>query len=76
MKLTVVRAIPLVAVVAVAAFAVSGIARFKNAHHGVDYVVGEVVWLGFLVAALTLVALVAVAGYRAFTRRRGAAVRI
>lgn len=61
MKLTVVRSIPIVLAVALAAFVVSGVHRFKNAHHGFDAVVGEAAWLGFLIAALTLVILVAVA---------------
>lgn len=76
MKLTVLRAIPPVLVVAIAAFMVSGIPRYKNAKHGVDYVVGEVVWLGFLVAALALVVLVGIAGYRYVTARRATAARV
>jgi hypothetical protein len=71
-KLTVIRAIPLVAVAAVAALMVSGIGRFKNATHGLDYVVGEIAWHGFLAAALALVVLIAVAVYRRVTRRRAA----
>jgi hypothetical protein len=75
MKLTVLRSIPLVLVVAVAALLISGIPRFKNAQHGIDAVVGEIAWLGFLVGALTLVVLVAVAGYRLLARRRATAAR-
>jgi hypothetical protein len=70
MKLTVVRAIPIVLALALAALFVSGVHRFKNAHHGFDAVVGEAAWLGFLIAALTLIVLVAVAIHR----RRHAAV--
>ncbi|MGH2932936.1 MAG: hypothetical protein ACRDL2_00260 [Gaiellaceae bacterium] len=70
MKLTVVRAIPLVLAIAIAAFFVSGVHRFKEAHHGFDAVVGEAAWLGFLVAALALIILVAVA----LRRRRHAAI--
>jgi hypothetical protein len=72
MKPTVVRAIPIVFVLALASFALSGVPRFKNAHHGLDYLVGETVWLGFLIAALALIVLVAVALYRRLSRRRSA----
>ena len=61
MKLTVYRSIPLVLALDVAALLVSGIGRYKNATHGVDYVIGEADWLGFLVGALTLLVLIAVA---------------
>ena len=70
MKLTVVRAIPIAFAIALAAFVVSGIHRFKHAHHGVDAVVGEAAWLGFLIAALAVIVLVAVALHR----RRHAAI--
>jgi hypothetical protein len=74
MKLTVNRAIPVTLALAVTAFLLSGVGRFKNAHHGLDAVVGEIVWLGFLIAALALVVLVGVAGFRRLgTRRRAAA---
>lgn len=69
MKLTVVRAIPIVLVIAVVSFALSGVPRFKNANHGLDYVVGETVWLGFLIAALALIVLASVALYRRVSRR-------
>jgi hypothetical protein len=75
MKLTVLRAIPLVLVTAVAALVVSGVPRFKNAKHGFDYVVGEIAWLGFLVAALSLLILVAVAVGRLISRRRSVPAR-
>jgi len=68
-KLTVVRAIPLVLLIALAALFVSGIHRFKTAHHGFDAVVGETSWLGFLIAALALIVLLAVAVYRRASRR-------
>lgn len=64
MKLTVVRSIPIALVLAVCCFLLSGIGQFKNAHHGLDYVIGEVVWLGFLLAALATIVLTAVALYR------------
>lgn len=70
MNLTVIRAIPLVAALGLAAFLTSGVGRFKNATHGFDYVVGEIAWLGFLAAALALVVLAAVAVYRRAARRR------
>jgi hypothetical protein len=63
-KLTVVRAIPLTLVIAVATFVLSGVPGFKNAHHGIDAVVGEIAWLGFLIAALATVVLIAVALYQ------------
>jgi hypothetical protein len=75
MKLTVVRAIPMTLLVALACFALSGVSRFKNAHHGVDAVIGGAVWLGFLLAALALIVLVAVALYRHRSRRGTTAVR-
>jgi hypothetical protein len=70
MKLTVVRAIPIVLAIALAGFFVSGVHRFKNAHHGLDAVVGEAAWLGFLIAALAVIVLSAVALHR----RRQAAI--
>jgi hypothetical protein len=59
----------------IAALFVSGIPRFKNAHHGVDYIVGEIDWLGFLAGALTLLALTAVAVSRLLARRRAHGAR-
>jgi hypothetical protein len=38
--------------------------RLKNAHHGIDAVVGEIAWLGFLIAALATVVLIAGALYQ------------
>lgn len=73
MKLTVPRTIPLVLVVAIAALLVSGVPRFKDATHGVDYVVGEIAWLGFLAAALALVVLVAVTLARVVAGRKAVA---
>jgi hypothetical protein len=70
MKLTVIRAIPIALAIALAGFFVSGVDRFKNAHHGFDAVVGEAAWLGFLIAALAVIALAAVALHR----RRHAAI--
>lgn len=75
MTLTVVRAIPLTFGIAVIAFVLSGVPRFKNAHHGTDAVVGNIVWLGFLVAALTTLVLLAVALYRRRARKAAAAAR-
>jgi hypothetical protein len=71
MKLTVVRAIPIALAVAIAGFLVSGVDRFKNAHHGLNAVVGEAAWLGFLIAALAVIVLAAVALHQ---RRRAAIV--
>jgi hypothetical protein len=70
MKLTVHRAIPLVLALDVAALLVSGIARFKNAKHGLDFVVGEIAWLGFLAGTLAVLALTTVAIGRLLARRR------
>ena len=70
MRLTVVRAIPVALAIAIAALFLSGVHRFKTAHHGLDAVVGEAAWLGFLIAALTVIVLVAVALYRRVRRRR------
>jgi hypothetical protein len=69
MKLTVVRAIPIALAIALAGFLVSGIHRFKNAHRGLDAVVGEAAWLGFLITALAVIVLAAVALHQ---RRRAA----
>lgn len=62
-------AIIALAVVDLALFLISGIARFKDATQGADYVIGEVVWLGFLVGLLALIVTVAVVLVR---RARGA----
>jgi ABC-type transport system involved in cytochrome c biogenesis permease component len=75
MKLTVLRAIPLVLVPTVVCLLISGIGRFKNAKHGFDYVVGEIVWLGFLAGALTVLILVAVAVFRRVSERGAAGAR-
>jgi predicted membrane protein len=75
MNVTVVRAIPLVLVLTIAALVLSGIGRFKHATHGVDYVVGETAWLGFLAGALAVLVLVAVAVVRRVSARRAAGVR-
>ena len=66
-KLTLVRTIPFTLAVAIAALAVSGIDRFKDATHGVDLVVGDIAWFGFLAAALAAIVLTGIAVYR---RRR------
>jgi len=68
-KLTVLRSIPIALVIALAALFVSGINRFKTAQHGLDAVVGETAWLGFLLASLALIVLVAVALYRRVSQR-------
>lgn len=73
MKLTVPRTIPLTFLVAIAGLVLSGIPRFKNAHHGINYVVGEIAWLGFLAATLATLVLAGIAIYRHRTRRGSAA---
>lgn len=70
MKLTLVRTIPLTLAVAIAALAVSGIGRFKDAKHGADLVVGDIAWFGFLAATLATLLLAGIAVYR---RRRNTA---
>lgn len=47
-------AIIALAIVDLALFLISGVPRFKDATHGTDYVVGEVVWIGFLIGVLAL----------------------
>jgi uncharacterized membrane protein SirB2 len=69
-KLTVLRAIPIAVVIALTTLFLSGVHRFKTAHHGFDAVIGEAAWLGFLLAALALIVLVAVALYRRVSRPR------
>lgn len=68
MKLTVPRAIPVALAIALAALFLSGAHRFKAAHHGLDAFVGEAAWLGFLIAALAVIVLLAVATYRRVNR--------
>ena len=70
MKLTIPRTIPIALAIALASLFLSGVHRFKTAHHGLDAVVGEAAWLGFLLAALALIVLVAVALYRQVSRGR------
>lgn len=74
MKLTVPRAVPVALAIAIAALLLSGVHRFKTAHHGLDAVVGEAAWLGFLIAALTVIALIAVALYRRRANSRQATI--
>lgn len=48
-------AIIALAIVDLALFLISGVPRFKDATHGANYVIGEVVWIAFLVGVLALV---------------------
>jgi len=73
MKLTVQRAILLVLALDVVLFSISGIGRFKDAKHGLDYWIGQVDWLAFLVGAFALLVLAAVAAKRALAARTRAA---
>ena len=75
MKLTLVRTIPFTLAVAIAAFAVSGIGRFKDAKHGVDLVVGDIAWFGFLATALATLVLAGTAVYRRRRRDTTSAAR-
>lgn len=72
MKLTIYRLIPIILVLDVAALLVSGIGRFKNAHHGVDFVVGEIAWFCFLAGLVALIALAVLALARRARRTHGA----
>jgi len=60
-----------VACLGAALLALSGI--FRNAKHGVDWVLGGVGWLGFLLCTLTLIVLALVALGRTVLRRTSAA---
>ncbi|MGZ4626578.1 MAG: hypothetical protein ACXV3S_09875 [Kineosporiaceae bacterium] len=69
-------AIIALAVVDLALFMISGIPRYKNATHGVDTGVSNIVWFGFLIGALTLiVTLATVLVRRVVGARRAAAGR-
>lgn len=59
----------------VSLFMISGIPRYKNAHHGADNVIGNIIWAGFLLGFLTLLVIGATTGIRATRRRRATAVR-
>lgn len=52
-----------------ALFVVSGIPRYRNATHGADHVIGNIVWFGFLLGALSLLITIAV-WITSTTRRR------
>lgn len=68
-----VLALVALAVVDLALFMISGVPRFRNATHGASYVVGEILWFGFLIGALALViALVTVPVRRVRAGRRTA----
>lgn len=60
----------LLAAVDVALFMLSGVKRYKNAHHGTDYVISEIVWFGFVLGALTLIVIGVVALVRRGRRHR------
>jgi hypothetical protein len=53
--------LPAVALADVVLFMLSGIPRLRDARSGVDLVVGDVVWFGFLAGLLTVVVLAALA---------------
>ena len=48
-------AIIALAIVDLALFLVSGVPRFKDATHGTNYVIGESVWMAFLIGVLALI---------------------
>jgi hypothetical protein len=57
------------AAVDVALFMVSGIPRYKDAKHGADLVIGEIVWIAFLVGLLALIVTGVLTARRTLTRR-------
>lgn len=61
------KAMGAVAAIGVVLFALGGI--FKNAKHGVTWVLGGVGWFGFLLCAVTLIVLALVALGRTVLRR-------
>ena len=58
-----------VAVVDIVLFAMSGMPRFRDADSGVDLVVSDIVWFGFLAGLLTFIVRAAVALTRRFRLR-------
>jgi hypothetical protein len=72
MKLTVNRAIPLVAVVSFVLLNLSGMNRYRHAHGALNSTISDFVWFGFLLTALATIVLVAVAVRRVLARRRAA----
>ncbi|HET7567740.1 MAG TPA: hypothetical protein VFJ91_07110 [Gaiellaceae bacterium] len=56
----------------VALFALSGVPAFKNAHHGVKYVLGGVGWFGGLACTLALIVLALATLAQNLRRRRAA----
>lgn len=60
-------------VLAIALIGISGIPAFRNADHGVKYVIGAIGWFGGLVCALVLIVLAIVSLVRAGTARRAPA---
>jgi predicted ferric reductase len=60
------------AVLDIALLLASGIPALKNAKHGLDYVLGELAWLGFLVGTLGLLVTVAIWITRSTRQRRTA----
>lgn len=59
-------------VVAFALFMLSGIPRYRDATAGADAIVGEVIWCGFLLAALAFVVTAILTAAVALRRRRSA----
>lgn len=51
-------------------FMISGVPRYRDAKHGADLVIGQVVWIGFLIGTLALLALLAVTAARTLRSRR------
>jgi hypothetical protein len=73
MRLTLPRSLALVLALDIVLFLISGIGRFKNAHHGLDYWIGQIDWLAFVVGAFAFLCLAAVAARRKFAGRAATA---
>lgn len=62
-------AVTALAVIDVALFLLSGIPRLKNATSGIDLVLGQIIWCGFLLGLLALIVVGVLAARRAVVRR-------
>jgi hypothetical protein len=63
-KLSIYRVMAGLLVADLVLFACSGIPAVKNAKHGAKYVIGDILWFGFLAGALALIVLAVVAVVR------------
>ena len=58
----------------VALFTLAGIPAFKNAHHGVAWVIGGIGWFGGVICTLVLIALAIATLVQATLARRARAI--